>query len=235
MMRYWKLATILLVVVVALATVLATTGLVFGFPGMGPVEGNRALGPMHRFIHGEDVAPGRVAPLSILTDESAVMDHLAMAVEKGLITQAQADELLQWWQSRPEALMLTEQDLLQISEWWGSRPPVVMELLAKVHAARMSTGMLPAGFMLPEGATVPVDDAAVEALLAGAELDGVITQAQADELLLWWQARPEALRLTQEDVDAIGQWVVARPAVLDQIARMHKNCALMGHEMMTAS
>jgi len=43
---------------------------------------------------------------------AAFTDHLNEAVAEGLITQEQADEIIEWWEQRPEG----------IGEWWGQKP-----------------------------------------------------------------------------------------------------------------
>lgn len=53
--------------------------------------------------------------------QAAALDsYLAKLVEKGTITQAQADQYKQWWQSRPDTSALQE----QLREWQANRPDV---------------------------------------------------------------------------------------------------------------
>ena len=45
--------------------------------------------------------------------EEAFINRLNQAVEEGYITQEQADEIIEWWQQRPDDA---------IREWWGQKP-----------------------------------------------------------------------------------------------------------------
>jgi len=44
--------------------------------------------------------------------EEAFINRVNEAVEEGLITQEQADAIIEWWGQRPE----------EIGEWWGQKP-----------------------------------------------------------------------------------------------------------------
>ena len=48
--------------------------------------------------------------------EEAFTNRLNQAVEEGLITQEQADEIIKWWGQRPDDA---------IREWWGQKPEVI--------------------------------------------------------------------------------------------------------------
>ncbi len=48
--------------------------------------------------------------------EEAFTNRLNQAVEEGLITQEQADEIIKWWGQRPDDT---------IREWWGQKPEVI--------------------------------------------------------------------------------------------------------------
>ena len=50
--------------------------------------------------------------------EEAFINRLNQAVEEGRITQEQADEIIEWWQQRPDDA---------IKEWWEQRPEAMME------------------------------------------------------------------------------------------------------------
>lgn len=222
MIKHWRPAAVMLAAVVVLATVLATAGTVFGFPSMGHRDSGRDNERAVRPADDDDLELDGSLGSAVFPNEATVGGLLSKAVDKGLITRSESDQLLQWVQSRPEALMLTGQDLMQVWGWWQAKPAAVMKLAGKLHAAMNSPeGTMPGGFTIPEGITFPIDDATVEALLALAATDHLITQAQAGELMQWWQARPEALKVTQADVDAIAQWVEARPPVVDRLARVH--------------
>ena len=45
--------------------------------------------------------------------EEAFINRLNQAVEEGRITQEQADEIIEWWEQRPDDA---------IREWWGQKP-----------------------------------------------------------------------------------------------------------------
>ena len=47
-------------------------------------------------------------------EAEAFINRLNKAVEQGRITQEQADEIIEWWEQRPEG----------IGEWWGQKPDV---------------------------------------------------------------------------------------------------------------
>ena len=44
------------------------------------------------------------------------INRLNQAVEEGLITREQADEIIKWWELRPDEA---------IREWWGQKPSVI--------------------------------------------------------------------------------------------------------------
>jgi hypothetical protein len=48
--------------------------------------------------------------------EEAFISRLNQAVEEGLITREQADEIIEWWELRPDNA---------IREWWGQKPEVI--------------------------------------------------------------------------------------------------------------
>ncbi len=48
--------------------------------------------------------------------EEAFINRLNQAVAEGRITQEQADEIIKWWEQRPDD---------EIREWWGQKPEVV--------------------------------------------------------------------------------------------------------------
>ena len=45
--------------------------------------------------------------------DEAFINRVNQAAAEGLITQEQADEIIEWWEQRPEDAL---------SEWWGQRP-----------------------------------------------------------------------------------------------------------------
>ncbi len=86
-------------------------------------------------------------------------EKLAALVEEGVITPAQADEIDEWKDARPEALD-------------GLR------LIGKGHG---------------RGSMPPVDGNAIDARLTALVEQEVITQAEADEILAWHEAKPDYL------------------------------------------
>lgn len=56
--------------------------------------------------------------------DEALDNRLKCLVEKGKITQEQADQYKQWWQSRPDM----EQYRQQLREWHKARPGIPPEL-----------------------------------------------------------------------------------------------------------
>ncbi len=48
--------------------------------------------------------------------EEAFINRLNQAVKEGRITQGQADEIIKWWEQRPDDA---------IREWWGQKPEVI--------------------------------------------------------------------------------------------------------------
>jgi len=52
----------------------------------------------------------------------AFINRLNQAVVEGLITQQQADEILEWWSQRPDDA---------IREWWGQKPEVMEPSMSK--------------------------------------------------------------------------------------------------------
>ncbi len=46
-------------------------------------------------------------------EEKAFINRLNQAVEEGRITREQADEIIKWWEQRPDDA---------IREWWGQKP-----------------------------------------------------------------------------------------------------------------
>ncbi len=48
--------------------------------------------------------------------EEAFISRLNQAVEEGSITQEQADEIIEWWELRPDD---------EIRNWWGLKPEVI--------------------------------------------------------------------------------------------------------------
>ena len=48
--------------------------------------------------------------------EEAFINRLNQAVAEGLITREQADEIIKWWEQRPDDA---------IREWWGQKPEVI--------------------------------------------------------------------------------------------------------------
>jgi len=59
--------------------------------------------------------------------EEAFINRLNQAVEEGLITREQADEIREWWELRPDDA---------IREWWGQKPEVTEPGMFK-HARRL--------------------------------------------------------------------------------------------------
>ena len=59
-------------------------------------------------------------------DEEIFIKALDKAVEEGLITREQADEIIKWWGQRPSN---------EIREWWGQKPGVIEPGMFK-HALR---------------------------------------------------------------------------------------------------
>lgn len=58
--------------------------------------------------------------------EAAFINRLDEAVEEGLITQEQADEILEWWQQRPDEAL---------GELWGQNPELMEQGMFK-HTLR---------------------------------------------------------------------------------------------------
>ena len=58
--------------------------------------------------------------------EAAFVDRLNQAAKDGLITQEQADEILKWWQQRPDEAL---------REWYGQKPEFMEPGMFK-HALR---------------------------------------------------------------------------------------------------
>ena len=58
--------------------------------------------------------------------ESAFVDRINQAVEEGLITQEQADEILEWWQQRPDEAF---------GELWGQKSGLMERSMFK-HTLR---------------------------------------------------------------------------------------------------
>ncbi len=58
--------------------------------------------------------------------EEAFINRLNQAVAAGRITQEQADEIIKWWELRPDDA---------IRDWWGQRPEVIEPGMFK-HALR---------------------------------------------------------------------------------------------------
>ena len=54
--------------------------------------------------------------------EEAFINRLDKAVEEGRITQEQADEIIEWWEQRPDDA---------IREWWELKPEVIKLGMAK--------------------------------------------------------------------------------------------------------
>jgi len=45
--------------------------------------------------------------------QDTFISHINQAAEEGLITQEQANEIIKWWEQRPDD---------EIREWWGQKP-----------------------------------------------------------------------------------------------------------------
>ncbi len=58
--------------------------------------------------------------------EEVFINRLNQAVAEGLITREQADEIIKWWEQRPDDA---------IREWWGQKPEVIEPGMVE-HALR---------------------------------------------------------------------------------------------------
>ena len=70
--------------------------------------------------------------------EEAFINRLNQAVAEGGITQEQADEIIEWWELRPDD---------EIREWWGMKPEVIKPGMLK-HTLRFRTAP---GFQMRNG------------------------------------------------------------------------------------
>jgi len=61
----------------------------------------------------------------------AFISRLNQAVEEGYITQEQADEIIEWWELRPDD---------EIRNWWGLKPEVI-KLGMVEHALRFRSSL----------------------------------------------------------------------------------------------
>lgn len=119
---------------------------------------------------------------------------LDKAVEKGLITQDEADQIEAWWQSRPDALanLGLGKPGLGIGLGWG----VVANGLGETFTGKVATilgldvSQVTAAF---QQAGQEMRSEAIQNFLDKAVADGKITQDEANQIETWWQGRPEAL------------------------------------------
>ena len=63
--------------------------------------------------------------------EEAFTNRLNQAVEEGYITREQADEIIEWWELRPDD---------EIRNWWGLKPEVIKPGMVE-HALRFRSSL----------------------------------------------------------------------------------------------
>jgi len=63
--------------------------------------------------------------------EDAFISRLNQAVEEGSITQEQAEEIIEWWELRPDD---------EIRNWWGLKPEVIKPGMVE-HALRFRSSL----------------------------------------------------------------------------------------------
>ena len=71
--------------------------------------------------------------------EEAFINRLNQAVAEGLITREQADEIIKWWEQRPDDA---------IREWWGQKPEVIEPGMFE-HALRFRAMPMPGEVISP--------------------------------------------------------------------------------------
>jgi len=71
--------------------------------------------------------------------EEAFINRLNQAVAEGLITREQANEIIEWWELRPDDA---------IREWWGQKPEVIEPGMFK-HALRFRAMPMPGEVINP--------------------------------------------------------------------------------------
>lgn len=71
--------------------------------------------------------------------EEAFTNRLNQAVAEGLITREQADEIIKWWEQRPDDA---------IREWWGQKPEVIEPGMFE-HALRFRAMPMPGEVISP--------------------------------------------------------------------------------------
>lgn len=73
--------------------------------------------------------PGNMGGGFNLSDEE-LQEKLDTAVSDGTITQEQADEILEWWQQRPEfdSEEIDESQMKEMNEWMQQQPESAMEI-----------------------------------------------------------------------------------------------------------
>ncbi len=127
MRKYLKLGTIALVAVAILAAVVGTT---IAFAGSPDGDANADGVPRQVFIskvanilglEEEQVADALKLARQEMFQE-AQEQRLQKAIEDGLITEEEADQIKQWWQDCPEALQrLGPPGRLQMRNAWQNR------------------------------------------------------------------------------------------------------------------
>ena len=71
--------------------------------------------------------------------DDAFISRLNQAVEEGYITREQADEIIEWWELRPDD---------EIRNWWGLKPEVIKPGMVE-HALRFRAMPMPGEVISP--------------------------------------------------------------------------------------
>jgi hypothetical protein len=139
--------------------------------------------------------------------------RLQQLVENGTLTQAQADQLKAWLDSRPDIP--------------GIGPRNLGQALKDGKITQAQYDAYKAWLAAKPDVPLPEKQAGPEAGLQKLVENGTLTQAQADQLKAWLDSRPDipgigpknldqALKdgkITQEQYDALKAWLAAKPDV----------------------
>jgi len=123
----------------------------------------------------------------------AVDNLLDKAVEEGLIDQGEADQIMEWWQNRPEALgKLGLGAGGRLCLRWGLAGNGLGETFISKVATILELDESEVADAFQQ-ARQEMQGQAVDKLLDKAVEKGRITQDESDQIMEWWQNRPEAL------------------------------------------
>lgn len=145
--------------------------------------------------------------------DEALLKALEKAVASGRLTQEEANKLKEWWQQRPD---VANRGLAPFARIFGKHggPRLLPPGSDNTTVSGNVTALLPRVAAIL-GITVEKLESAIRQaqqemqaeaflkMLEKAVAKGIITQAEADQIKVWWQQRPEAAnRLLQQILKA---------------------------------